>query len=101
MTPSSSPGCLSSGSNRAACFEPVEQLPRPIYSEGICFYRENRDSATNIYVTHMPKGTYLLEYEMFVNNAGTFSSGVATLQCQQAPQLTAHSAGAILKAAAK
>lgn len=87
--------------DRAACFEPVEQLPRPIYSEGICFYRENRDSATNIYVTHMPKGTYLLEYEMFVNNAGTFSSGVATLQCQQAPQLTAHSAGAILKAAAK
>lgn len=87
--------------DRAACFEPVEQLPKPIYKEGIYFYRENRDAATNIYVTHLPKGTYLLEYEMFVNNSGTFSSGIATLQCQQAPQLTAHSAGAILKAADK
>ena len=87
--------------DRAACFEPVEQLPKPIYKEGIYFYRENRDAATNIYVTHMPKGTYLLEYEMFVNNSGTFSSGIATLQCQQAPQLTAHSAGAILRASNK
>ena len=78
---------------RAACFEPVEQLPRPIYSEGICFYRENRDEATNIFVTNLPKGTYLLTYDMYVNNAGEYSSGIATIQSQYAPQITAHSAG--------
>lgn len=81
---------------RAACFEPVEQLPAPIWSEGLCFYRENRDSSTNIFVTNMPKGTYLLEYEMWVNNSGEFSSGIATIQSQYAPQLSAHSSGRLL-----
>lgn len=79
--------------DRAACLEPVEQLPQPIYSEGICFYRENRDASTNMFVTNMPKGTYLLEYELWVNNAGVFSSGIATIQSQYAPQLSAHSSG--------
>ena len=83
---------------RAACFEPVEQLPSPIFSEGLCFYRENNDEATNIFISNMPKGTYLLSYEMWVNNAGTFSSGIATIQSQYAPQLTAHSAGSIINA---
>ena len=85
--------------NRAACMEPVEQMPKPIYSDGLCFYRENRDSATNLFVTNMPKGTYQLTYDMWVNNSGEFASGIATLQSQYAPQLEAHSAGAIIKVA--
>lgn len=83
--------------NRAACFEPTEQLPKPIYSEGICFYRENLDSATRMFVTNMPKGTYLLTYELWVNNAGEFASGIATIQSQYAPQITAHSSGRKIK----
>ena len=86
---------------RAACFEPVEQMPKPIYSEGLCFYRENRDSETNLFVTNMPKGTYLLEYEMWVNNSGEFSSGIATVQSQYAPQLSAHSAGHTISVSAE
>lgn len=82
--------------DRGACFEPVEQLPQPIYAEGICFYRENRDEATNIFVTHLPKGTYRLSYELYVNNAGQYSAGVASLQSQYAPALSAHSAGSII-----
>ncbi len=84
--------------DRGACFEPVEQLPQPLYSEGICFYRENRDEATNIFVTHLPKGTYRLSYELFVNNAGQYSTGVASLQSQYAPALSAHSSGTIINA---
>ncbi len=78
---------------RAACFEPTEQLPQPIFSEGIYFYRENRNDATNIFVTNLPKGTYILNYDMYVNNEGQFASGIATIQSQYAPQITAHSAG--------
>lgn len=83
--------------NRAACLEPVEQLPAPIWSEGICFYRENRDAATNIFITRLPKGTYRLSYLLNVNNAGTYSSGIATIQSQYAPSLTAHSSGTLLR----
>lgn len=82
--------------DRGACLEPVEQLPEPLYSEGICFYRENRDSATNMFITHLPKGVYRLSYEMYVNNAGTFSAGIASAQSQYAPALSAHSSGTAL-----
>lgn len=81
---------------RAACLEPVEQLPEPIWSEGICFYRENLDAETRIFIDRLPKGTYQLAYEMWVNNAGSFASGIATAQSQYAPELTAHSSGSRL-----
>lgn len=81
---------------RAACLEPVEQLPGPIWSEGICFYRENLDAETRIFIDRLPKGTYQLTYEMWVNNAGNFASGIATAQSQYAPELTAHSSGSRL-----
>ncbi len=82
---------------RAAALEPLDQTPTPLYSEGICFYRENRDSSTNFFITNLPKGTYMISYELSVNNAGTFASGIATIQSQYAPELSAHSSGTILK----
>lgn len=85
--------------SRAACLEPVEQLPTPIFSQGLCFYRENLDASTRLFISNLPRGTYMLEYELWVNNAGTFSSGIATLQSQYAPQLSAHSAGSLLPVA--
>lgn len=81
---------------RAACLEPVKQLPEPIWSEGICFYRENLDAETRIFIDRLPKGTYQLTYEMWVNNVGNFASGIATAQSQYAPELTAHSSGSRL-----
>lgn len=79
--------------NRAATFEPVIQTPRPVYCDGIVFYLENRDAATNLFIDHLPKGQYVIEYEMNVNNAGQYASGLATIQSQYAPEMTAHSAG--------
>lgn len=81
---------------RAACLEPVDQLPGTVFSEGVAFYRENRDSQTNLFIDHLPAGTYLLSYEMWVNNSGEFASGIATVQSQLAPALTAHSSGTTL-----
>ncbi|MCH5319753.1 MAG: hypothetical protein J1E38_08620 [Paramuribaculum sp.] len=78
---------------RASCLEPVVQLPTPIYQDGLCFYRENGDSSTNIFIDHLPKGTYLLSYDMWVNNAGQFTSGVAKIQSQYNPAVSAHSGG--------
>lgn len=79
--------------NRAATFEPVVQTPRPVYCDGIVFYLENRDAATNLFINRLPKGQYVIEYEMNVNNEGEYSSGIATIQSQYAPEMTAHSAG--------
>lgn len=78
---------------RAAALEPVEQLPEPVWSEGLCFYRENRDSQTNFFIRRMPRGVYLLTYELFATQSGTFASGVAQAQSQYNPAIAAHSAG--------
>lgn len=79
---------------RAAGLEPVEQLPAPVWAEGLCFYRENRDSQTNIFIDRLPRGTYRLAYELYASQAGTFSSGAARLQSQYNPIVAAHSASA-------
>lgn len=81
---------------RPACFEPVIQISRPLYCDGAVFYLENRDNATNMFINRLPKGTYILKYEMVVNNAGAFSSGVASVESYMAPELTAHSAGSVI-----
>lgn len=82
--------------HRPACFEPVDQLPMPIYSEGIYFYRENKDTETRLFITNLPKGTYILEYDMYVNSAGNYTQGIATIQSQYAPEISAHTAGSVL-----
>ncbi len=82
---------------RPAAFEPVKQLPGWEWSEGVGFYRENRDSETDLHVVYMAPGTYLLTYEMNVNLAGSFTSGVASIQSQYAPEISAHSGGCTLK----
>lgn len=79
---------------RAAALEPKEQLPSPVFSEGLCFYRENRDEQTNLFIDFLPKGTYRLEYELFATQEGDFSSGVAQVQSQYNPLNAAHSEGA-------
>lgn len=78
---------------RPACFEPVQQLSRWIYSDGLGFYLENRDAETRLFIDHLPVGTYVLSYEMWVNNEGKFTSGLAKIQSQYAPQFSAHSSG--------
>ena len=84
--------------DRAAIFEPVDQLPVYEYAEGTRYLRETRDSATNIFFNRLTKGTRVIAYDVFVNNAGTCSSGIATLQCQYAPQQVAHTAGTTVTA---
>ena len=79
---------------RAACFEPVDQKEAYEWKDGIGVCRETRDASTNLFITRLPKGTYVATYDVFVNNQGSFASGIATLQCQYAPQITAHSSGA-------
>ena len=82
--------------NRGACFEPADQLSVYEWQDGTGSYRETRDSATNIFFSHISKGTYVIAYDVYANNAGTYTSGIASLQCQYAPALTSHSAGTSL-----
>ena len=78
---------------RGACFEPADKTSDTDYQNGVWMYREVKDCATNIFIGHLSKGSYVIGYDTYVTNQGEFGVGIATIQCQYSPQITAHSAG--------
>lgn len=77
--------------HRAACLEPTEQLPEYVWNGGTAYYRENRDSETCLFINRLSAGTYVLSYEATASAAGSYISGMAMIQSQYAPELTARS----------
>ena len=57
---------------------------------------EIKDAATNFFFDGLGKGTYVLESSYRVARAGTYETGLATLQCAYAPEFSSHSAGGTL-----
>lgn len=78
---------------RGACFQPLEVLSGNTYQDGISFYMDIKNSETNFFIPYLPKGTHILFYDVFLNSAGEYNVGIATIQSQYAPEYTAHSKG--------
>ena len=85
------------GDERPAGLIPQEQVSQYVWNNSLGAYRESRRDRTNFYIYYMPKGVYVFEYKLYATVAGTYTSGVATVTCDQAPDLTAHSSGSRLK----
>lgn len=82
---------------RASAFEPVDVMSKYEWKDGLGFYRSTRDAATHFFFDRINKGTYVLEYDVRVNNEGDFSGGVSTIQSMYAPEFTGHSKGERVK----
>ncbi|MDA3944980.1 MAG: MG2 domain-containing protein [Bacteroidetes bacterium] len=82
---------------RAAGFEPVEQLSGYQYKEGLSFYKTSDDLGTDFFFNDLPKGKYLLSYNLRVSQAGSFNNGFASLQSFYAPEFSSHSQGIRVK----
>jgi 5-hydroxyisourate hydrolase-like protein (transthyretin family) len=80
---------------RGSCFEPLDKLSGYRYADRTYYYLEIKDSETNIFFTSLDKGTHVISYDVYVTAPGKYSVGIATAQCQYAPQIAAHSAGSI------
>lgn len=78
---------------RAACFEPVNQLSGYEWKQGVGYYQTSKDASTQFFFNYLPKGTYVFEYELWANNSGLFCSGVASIQCQYAPEFVSFAGG--------
>ena len=81
---------------RAACFEPVDQRSGCEWKENICYYKTTKDASTQFFFSYLPKGTYVFEYELWANNSGTFTSGIANIQCLYAPEFVSHTGGEVI-----
>ncbi len=82
---------------RAAAFEPEKLLSGYERKGGLSYYEEIKDAATNFFIRHLPKGTFLLEYPLLVTQRGIFSDGIARVQSIYLPSFSAHSSGRRIK----
>lgn len=85
---------------RGSGMEPENVLSRYKYQGSFGYYESTRDLASHFFIGHLPKGTHVFEYPVRVVHEGTFSTGIATIQCMYAPEFTSHSEGEVVKVVA-
>ena len=83
---------------RASGLEPVNVLSQYKWQDGLGYYESTKDASTNFFFENLPKGIYVFEYDLRVNNAGNFSNGITTIQSMYAPEFSSHSEGVRIKA---
>ncbi|PIF31469.1 TonB-dependent SusC/RagA subfamily outer membrane receptor [Flavobacterium sp. 9] len=82
---------------RASCFEPVNVLSEYKYKDRLGYYMSTKDAATHLFFDHIDKGTYVIEYDIRVNNNGEFSNGITTIESMYAPEFSSHTKGIRVK----
>lgn len=82
---------------RAACMEPVENLSGYRWGTGLGYYQVTKDASESFFIDRLPKGTHVITYQVYVDRAGTYQAGAATVQSAYAPEFGGHSEGRMLK----
>lgn len=82
---------------RAACLEPVNQISGFTSTDGLWYYKETRNTSTNLFIQSLPKGTHVISYDCYADRSGSYASGIAEAQSEYAPVITAHTAGTIIQ----
>lgn len=77
---------------RAACLEPASQLSG--YRNGA--YQVEKDASTTLFIDRLARGTHTYEIQSIVAHSGTYTSGVARLQCSYSAEFSGHSAAQAL-----
>ncbi|MBK8506612.1 MAG: hypothetical protein IPL46_33115 [Saprospiraceae bacterium] len=78
---------------RGAGVEPVSVLSQYEWQGGLGYYISHTDLSTSFFVDHLPKGRFVLQYELRVSHKGDFSAGNCTLQSMYPPEFAGHSTG--------
>lgn len=78
---------------RAATMEPVNVISQYKWQGGLGYYESTKDASTNFFFSWLPRGSYVFEYALFVNQIGNFSNGISTIQSMYAPEFSSHSEG--------
>ena len=78
---------------RAAGLEPVNQISRTVWREGVVYREVTRDASTQFFFNFLPRGTFVFEHESWVNNAGDFANAPANIQSMYAPEFVSFSRG--------
>ena len=60
------------------------------------FYQSPGDVATDYYINHLPKGEFVIEYELNATSTGLLNMGPAEIQSLYAPEFGGHSDGRMI-----
>ena len=84
---------------RGSGMEPVNVISRYKWQDGMGYYEATKDAATHFYIDYLAKGTYVFEYELRVQLAGQYQTGIAEIMCMYAPEFNSHSESFMLDVA--
>ena len=79
--------------DRAACMEPLQAVSGFRWGNGLGYYQATKDASTQFFIDQMRKGTYVIEYQVYVNRTGEYQAGIATVQSAYAPEFGGHTRG--------
>lgn len=79
--------------DRAACMELLQAVSGFRWSNGLGYYQATKDASTQFFIDQMRKGTYVIEYQVYVNRTGEYQTGIATVQSAYAPEFGGHTGG--------
>ena len=78
---------------RGIGFEPVDVISNYRSFGSVQAFQVTKDLSSNFFVSYLSKGSHTLTYDVRVFNAGTYSDGLAQIQCIYAPEFISHSEG--------
>lgn len=83
--------------SRPAALEPVEVLSGYKNIGETWAYQSVSDASMHFFIDKLPKGKHSFSYDLVINNAGSFSQGLATIENMYAPEFNARTKSSKLK----
>ena len=75
---------------KPSCLEVASQLSSYSWTEGLSFYRVNKDASVEFFIDRMRKGSYTIRYDAYVARSGKYVSGPVSVISVYAPQFGSH-----------
>ena len=73
--------------------EPISALSGYQYQGGLGFYKSSSDLASHYFIHNLPKGSFVIEEDLYAAQQGIYSGSMTTLQSYYAPEFVTHSEG--------
>ncbi len=75
---------------RASCLEPELQTSQTGWTKGAFYYQVPKDASMCFFFNHLPKGTHVFDYNLYVTHRGNYNNGLSQIQCLYAPEFSAN-----------
>ncbi len=76
---------------------PINTLSRYKRQDGLGYYETTKDLSTIFYFSRIPKGNWVLEYDLQVTHKGEFVNSLAQIQSVYSPEFGSYSSGVQLR----